>query len=450
MTVKRLAIFLSIFIAIAASASAIKPGDLRWSQEIPPFLGEPAHPFEFFRDAQLASDAGGDTIAVWRRYDGTEFKVTVNVWNAANRRWGTQGNLTIVGGVFGPQVAFRGGQGLVIWTQEIGGFRDVRIARYTKANGWTSPVAPVVATDSAFDTAIAIDGAGNAFAVWTRVIGSDTRVQAMRYDTATSQWTNLTTLSAAGQSAFHPRIGADGTGNAHVIWDRFNGTQHALETARYDAASRTWSTFTNLGGIYPDSNGDLAVAASGDAIAVWDNAVSSSVPSDYFSAHYDWRTRTWGSATKIGTGKGKAFVGINQSGDAVAVWPVPSGDLNAARFNPLTGVWSSPLTISEAIPSGISEQPAVVVDPAGVATIAFSQNRSTYHVIYAWRYSQTGTERSGLGLGIEPRLAVDGAGNVMVVWMTAACSFGADVCPPINNLQSTQWLADPRRRRAAR
>jgi len=450
MIVKRLAISISIFIAIAASALAMKPADLRWSDEFP-FLAEPAHSFEFFRDAQLASDDGGDTIAVWRRFDGIEFKVTVNVWSAANRRWGTQGNLTIAGSVFGPQVAFRGGQGWVIWTQETGAIRDVRIARYTKATGWSSPIAPVAATESAFDTAIAIDGAGNAFATWTRVIGNDTRVQAMRFDAASGQWTNLTTLSPAGQSAFHTRVGADGAGNAHVIWDRFNGTEHALETARYDAVSRTWSTFSNLGGIYPDSSGDLAVGASGDAIAVWDNAASSSVPSDYFAAHYDWRTRTWGSAAKIGTGKGKAFVGINQPGDAVAVWPVQSGDLNAARFSPLTGVWSPPITISEAVPSGFSEQPAIVVDPAGVATIAFSQNRTSYHVIYAWRYSQTGTERSGIGLGIEPRLSVDGAGNVMLLWMTTTCSLGGNACPPINRLQSTQWLADPpRRRRAAR
>jgi hypothetical protein len=76
---------------------------------------------------------------------------------------------------------------------------------------------------------VAVEGQGNATAVWTW----SPRVQTARWPTG-GAWRRPVTLSPDG-SAGGPQVAADGQGNATAVWERSDGTSYAVQAARRPA-----------------------------------------------------------------------------------------------------------------------------------------------------------------------------------------------------------------------
>src|SRR5204862_456629 len=127
---------------------------------------------------QVAVDSAGDAVVVWRRFDGSNYRV--------------QARARTPGGA---------------WS-----------AIQTLSDPGQNAAAPQVGVDSA----------GDAVVVWRRFDGTNYRVQA-RARAAGGAVSAIQTLSDPGQSASVPRVGVDSAGNAVVVWRRFDGANYRIQ-----------------------------------------------------------------------------------------------------------------------------------------------------------------------------------------------------------------------------
>jgi len=323
-------------------------------------------------------------------------------------------------GLNDPQVATHpDGSATIVWVQKLGATEVVQSARLAAGGDtWTAPVTisdPASATGGA---RIASDAAGNAVAVWQRFDGSHYRLHASRYLAASGAWTAPVDLSAAGQTAIGASVAADQHGNAIAMWARFvSVSEIAVQTARFSAAAGTWSEVTELltaPALFASI--DLAFDPDGNAVAVF-------AANGVYWARYDAGTGSWTGPGLMpvigGLGGGSPRVGVDQAGQAIAVWG-QGGDVWAARYDRAIASWLLPVRLA----STGAGAPAVAVDPAGNALAAWVREvgpqltivEAARYEVASGRWSGT-TVLSGEGLAY-PRVevAIDAAGNGVATW----------------------------------
>ena len=136
---------------------------------------------------EVALDPQGNAVAVWERFNGTNFIVQGAVRPAASGVWQTPLDLSVAG-------------------------------------------------QSAELPKVALDPQGNAVAVWQRFNGTDEIIQGAVRPAGSGVWQAPIDLSVAGQDAFEPQVTVDPQGNAVAVWERSNGTNEIIQGAGYDAA----------------------------------------------------------------------------------------------------------------------------------------------------------------------------------------------------------------------
>jgi len=86
------------------------------------------------------------------------------------------------------------------------------------------------AGQSALFPQLAVTPVGDAVLTWYRSDGANNRVQA-RTHSAAGVLGATSTLSAAGQPAFAPKVGVDANGAAIVTWQRSDGSDSRIQLA---------------------------------------------------------------------------------------------------------------------------------------------------------------------------------------------------------------------------
>jgi hypothetical protein len=140
------------------------------------------------RDPQVAADSAGNAIAVWQQtYNGRE-TIMSNWYNAVTQAW--QGawrvNIYHTQNAYAPQVAIDGlGNGVVVWQEWDGERYGIWAARRETGAGYVWHSGVLIDDDggTAGDSAlpqVAVDGAGNAIAVWEQQSGT-LRIWTNRY-----------------------------------------------------------------------------------------------------------------------------------------------------------------------------------------------------------------------------------------------------------------------------
>jgi hypothetical protein len=387
---------------------------------------------------------------------------------------------------YSPQVAAGpSGTAFAIWHTE---FASVQVARYSPASGWSSPAilgeAPVYPLATPH---IAVDGAGNAMAIWSesnvvesaryeastgtwtpgalpvavgaRVgrlavdsagnatavsLGSGalgaTVLRARRYLPAGAGWGGSTNLSPEGSLQFAqdiPDIVADPAGNVTVVWRQRSGAQETIRAARYDAATGTWGTTIDIATaattaqltdptIACDAAGNLAVVWTKSAVAYGAKAVQ--------TARYAANTGTWTQPVDLSAVSAvNPDIAFDPAGNAIAVWWQGAG-VRAARFTAATGLWSSETLVAATNQSASTEK--IVIDSAGDATVVFRSGGIMQGVRYT---AAAGTWSAATSLSAAgqyadlPQIAVDTAGNATAVWQR---SNGLHFV-----IQATRWTA---------
>jgi hypothetical protein len=119
-----------------------------------------------------------------------------------------------------------------------------------------------------FEPQVAIDGSGNVIAVWTRSDGTNLRIQSANR-TPSGPWSAAQTLSDPGQSASSPQVAVDASGNAVAVWTRNDGTSGRIQAA-YRPAGGSFGTPATISDPNGDaSSPDVSMDNSGRAVIAW-------------------------------------------------------------------------------------------------------------------------------------------------------------------------------------
>jgi len=328
---------------------------------------------------------------------------------------------------------------IAVWEHTVANGTAIWANRYTRADLWGEPVAIDAGAGEASDPALAVDGAGNGFAVWMRRdidAPANTRIWSNRYDAELGSWDTAELLQSGDITrAGDPDVAAAPNGNAIAVW-----VQLDVESGDQDVWYRAYAAGSGWGEAGPISEEDAAVILAldplvgmdddGNAIAVWSRAT---VNGEVIWANRYTEGFGWGTAELIKpdaeTAASSIRLSVGDNGDAFVVWAQEDGtreDVWATRFSGSS--WSTPERI-DTYDEGDKRTPDVAVDGSGVAHVAWAQTEDPFINIWAVQYTPgSGWETPLLieppnedpdedGDATSPRVGVNAAGNAFVVWL---------------------------------
>ena len=285
----------------------------------------------------VASDADGDAIAVFSRRGPKNWRAKARMI-AADGVLGTPITLSAKGGdAFSAQIASdTTGDAVAVWRRFDGTNWRVQ-ARTISRSGALGPILTLSAAgEDAQGGHAAIDADGDAVAVWQRFDGTKLRAQA-RTISRSGALGPIRNLSVAGEDAYSgPSVAIDAEGDALAVWASTPDLEESSDfglggTIESRSISRTGSlgTITRLascGFLLPGGPG-VASDADGDAIAIWtDNCATGGDPGLFHGVETRRISRTGMlgpiiTVTEPLDEEGLApGIAIDADGDAVVIW----------------------------------------------------------------------------------------------------------------------------------
>lgn len=393
----------------------------------------------------VAMDQAGNSVFVWQRINSTfsGYQVELRRRSAAGALSATQilSGLNAGGARVGVD---SGGNAIVVWSRADGtdnpdcgrgGCSLVETRRRSPTGALNATQLLSAPGQNAGSARVAVEADGDAVFAWSRNDGTTgcggngcSRIQ-VRARTAAGALSATQTLSAAGQHAFSPEIGLDGSGNAIISWGRNDGTNpgngccERVQARARSAAGVLSATQTLSAAGQHAFESQVAVNASGKAVFTW-NRIDGT------------------------TGCGGAGCSRIQ-----------------ARARSAAGALSPPQTLSVAGGTQNSSLPRVAIDSGGSAVFAWSRRNPTgcggasCSKVEAVARSSGGTISTTQVLsrpgeeGNSPDVAMTPSGNAVFVWLdrddTTAC-FGigclrvrARSTLPGGHFSATETLSSP-------
>lgn len=370
---------------------------------------------------RLAADGQGNVFAVWRAGDGGTAWVMASRYQPGTG-WSTP-HVLDAGDV--PQVTVdAAGNAVALWVKSDETGVGIWTSRYTADAGWSSPQALDSQPDNVGVARIAGNAAGDAVAVWLQEDGVSARynVWANRYVPGQG-WQGPQRVEQLDQQAYDAVVAVAPSGEAMVVWVQSDGTRfNALASA--SARAGAWSAPVEVD-TSPQSVGNpvLVAAADGSFAAAWTQVGGNFIQ---FWANFFVPDSGWTGAARVdqapnGISYGQLAVG--PAGSAVAAWV----QNEAADQN----VWSNSYArgsgwgTAQRVETGPfdARSPLVAVDAAGNALVVWRQQEDTGGTTWASRRPAGGAWGTATHLGTPytvdtnvPALAMDASGSAMVAW----------------------------------
>ena len=367
-------------------------------------------------DPKLGVDDLGNALVVWQRGSTNipDWSIWANRYSAGNG-WGTAHKIETNEAVAAyPDVATdSAGNGIAVWYQEING-TETWSNRYQVGSGWGT--AQVTLGNSSDFPKIEMNASGTALAIAGR--------QTIRYQPGTGwEASELPVADFGGQ----PTVALDGSGNALAVF-RDGIVSFDIWFSRL-AVNLGWASpepvenNDNLGeASQPQLAGDLA----GNATAVWSQEDPGFDPEWSIWANHYAPLTGWGTPEIIDSNALDAWspkVARDDSGRAMVVWEQSDGvrfSVWARRYDPIDG-WGT----AEAIESqdGEAGAPEVALDADGNALVVWLEHDGTrlnimsrvHELGEGWGDAEL-VEQNSSGDARSPQIALDLAGNAVVVW----------------------------------
>ena len=362
--------------------------------------------------------------------------------------WGTA--LAIdgaAGDVDDPQIAVHtNGNAIAVWEQDNGSggigveVEDIWVSHYDASTGrWSTALMIESGSGTADDPQIAMDATGNAIVVWEQLdsVSGFYGVWAIRYDAAAQVWGTSTLIGSNNiGDAGDPQIAIDAAGRATAVWYQQRnvlGTiRQNIRAARY-TVSGGWSAAETIDNANGDARGPkVAMDATGNAMVVWTQFDSISGFYDAWVNRYDYdiltATGSWGTAELIEGNDGDvngAEIAISATGNAFAVWQqldANTGLLNVHAVRYEAGAWGTAVTIEAS--TNNAYEPHVAMDSAGNALVVWEQSDGTRNAIWASRYDvvsrafsvPTSIVADLVNNAEDPRVVLNASGDAIAVW----------------------------------
>jgi hypothetical protein len=323
------------------------------------------------------------------------------------------------------------GEAVAVWEYFNGKNWVVQSAARPPGGTWSAPttISPLKG-DVANETQIAINPAGEAVAVWQNYrFRSDRTAIETASRSSGGTWSAPTTISSSkGTNEADPQIAIAASGEAVAVWN----DHPFLETASRSPAG-TWSASTKLakrqGGIgFPE----VAINPAGEAVAIWESYDSTGNNPIVKSAAREpggaWSTPV--GLSKVRQKAGSPHIAISGSGEAVVVWISEGLGTVQAVSRPAGGRWSAAQNLSR-IPrrpgnlhGNRAEEAQIGLNEAGEAVAVWAWGDFLHGVIQSasrspgGEWSKPATVSAKSDDGFEPRVAVDRAGGAVLIWVT--------------------------------
>ncbi|MDQ3990737.1 MAG: hypothetical protein M3245_00290 [Actinomycetota bacterium] len=242
--------------------------------------------------------------------------------------------------------------------------------------------------------------------------------------------TDVQSLSAGGQEVRHPQVAVDRDGDALVVWERRDGSSGNWwrVQARWRSAAGVLSDVQNLSPAGQDAQDpQVAMDRNGNAVVVWEvTSYSPTEGGESVQARRRSASGTLGPVRTLSDPGQKADdpqVAMDPGGNAVVVWRRYDGANSRiqARARSASGALSGVQTLSAA--GRMAQHPQVAVDLAGNAVVVWERYDGANWRIQARRRSASGGVLSAVQTlspkgedDFYPQVAVDGGGNAVVVW----------------------------------
>jgi hypothetical protein len=294
---------------------------------------------------------------------------------------------------------------------------------FTTADGqWQPNPLPVQSTGgSPFDVQVAFDRQGNAFAVWDQHdagVNGRVSIWANRF-TPGQGWGTAESIEGSTQFALSPQIAVDASGNAIAVWTQNDG-QDAVWANRYSNGG--WGQARQISDAFPSLGGDaeahIGIDDAGNALAVW------SENNQIHSSRFDV-IQGWAPSRRIDTGDSAAFnprVVVAPIGVAQVIWVSDDGQrtsVHSARF--IAGTWDPELELDRE-DEGDAAVPQIAIDANGNAIALWLQFGSNAHVWSSRFIAGSGwTEAHNLDPNntaqeFTPQIAMNARGEAQAVW----------------------------------
>lgn len=339
--------------------------------------------------------------------------LTASGASRATPTWLHPDDLSAVGSVGHPQIALdAAGDAFAIWEHS----GAVEAATRHAGGNWGAAQVISGGCGSASGSELAVNPTGMAMAVWT-CSGSGNSVIQAALRPAGRAWSPAETLSVQGYDANAAQVALDPAGDATAVWKRNDGTTDRIQ-GDYRPVKGTWlpPVYISGGANYPQ----VAIDAGGNAVAVWQAFDGTAQAAQCSNAG------TWSSPQVLSTGGTSWYpqVGVDSAGDAIAVWSRQDPSLVAqAATRPAGGTWGPPKNLSK--PNDNAFGPQVAMAPGGAAVVVWVDAGAAFSI-------QASSQPAGGGWSA-PRdvsdfsshfgsyaVAIDPAGEALVDWSRQA------------------------------
>lgn len=379
---------------------------------------------------QVAADAAGDSVVVWRQSVGAGPSVIQAATRAAGggNSFGSpvtlsDGLTTLTNGV-NPRVAMNAaGDAVVVWQTS-----DGRLQAAWKPAGQGFGTAQTIETDAAHfpvTPAVAMDAAGDAVAVWVhQPVGMNVNLIEAAYAPATTRsfGTPAIIVGSTSFAALQPQVAMDARGDATAVWLQSDGTNNRVWAA--NSASGSLGAFAGQAQISAAGGAanlpQVAMDQAGNATATWErlNATSHEVvqfadrqgPSGTFPANPSDLT-----GASVNSVEPQVF--DNANGDTALTWTDNDTSEAVAAMRPHgAALFTSPQTLGT---TGTTVADAI--DAGGIAVAAWESNNpivaATAQLSATAIFTTPQPVSAGLDTSNAPALAVDGQGDTVATWV---------------------------------
>jgi PASTA domain len=382
----------------------------------------------------VAAAPTGGVVAIWTENPGAN-SIVQAASRPAGGAWQPPVNVSAPGAGGGEVAIGPTGDAVAVWTRPDGVNRIVQAAARPAGGGWQAPVDLSAPTSPDLAPHVAVGAGGVAYAVWLSRNTNGTSVVQAAARSAGGAWQAPVDLSSPGRNDDGPRVAVDSEGDAVAVWgwQDQSGTGHEVVQAAARPAGGAWHAPVTLSAVGdPADMPRVAMNPAGVAYAVWrDPSNNGTVQAAARAAGGAWQPRV-----DLSTPDQNAYdpqVAINGAGDAVAVWDATSAtDLTGDHVivqaavrsaHAVTRFWQAPVNLSA---PGLGHNPEVALDSAGDAVAVWNDVdllASSWVVRAAARPAATGVWQAPATLSaadqnhsFSPLIALDSAGDAVAVW----------------------------------
>jgi hypothetical protein len=327
-----------------------------------------------------------------------------------------------------PQVAVNSaGAAVAVWVQSAAvacqSYPSAFAATFAPSTGWAAPQhlsatgnCPTVRVPQ-----VAIDGSGNAMAVWEEDVGGPADAFASRRPAGSGFTAGIELSTDDMNSARAPHVAAGSNGDVLIAYHQAVGTDFNIRAHLYSGTG--WTHFGEVE-MDPDrgTHVHVAVGNPGRGFLVWQQLENSE--DSVWGMALDLSSGT-GTPRQLGTGNqgsaNLARVAANASGNAVAIWKQWNGVAHE--------IWATHFRNDAFQPAGRvdrrnggTDAPQVAMDAAGNAIAVWADFTGTAYEVWSARMSSAGTWSNaariddGAASAETPRLAMNASGNAVAIW----------------------------------